>query len=109
MKSGDFTISRDDSSYQNEFAAIGDRTFRQRTFHNSPALVTRDTANGIRQWIEYKGSSYDPATSHVVEGMWDHEHCSICFFSILDGMTYWENSNRIKLLCDACHEALIKR
>ena len=108
MKSGDFSISRDDISYQSEFAKIQDRQFVQRTFSAQPALVAKEAVNGHRMWKEYDGKPYDSSRYDLVEGMWDHEHCSICFFKITDGFTYWENTKRIKLLCDACYETFSK-
>lgn len=56
---------------------------------------------------DYRGQPYDQSEFDLVEGRWDHEHCGICWFTITDGFTYWENADRIKLLCDACHEALV--
>jgi hypothetical protein len=104
MKSGDFSISRDDDYYREEFAEIEDRQFVQRTFSSTPALVRNDG----KMWQDYTGEPFDSSEFHVVDGMWDHEHCSVCLFTIKDGHTYWENTNRIKLLCDACHEAMLK-
>jgi hypothetical protein len=108
MKSGDFSISRDDQNHRKWFAEIRDRSFVQRTFSAHAALVAKETVNGHRMWREYDGASYDASKFDLVEGMWDHEHCSICFFTIKDGFTYWENARRIKLLCDVCHEAMMK-
>jgi hypothetical protein len=102
MKSGNYSISRDDEYYRKEFNDIENRDFVQRTFVSQPALV----ANDGRQWREYNGEAFDSSKFHLVEGMWDHEHCSACFFTIKDGYTYWENRNRLKILCDACHEAM---
>jgi hypothetical protein len=76
----------------------------QRTFASTPALV----ANDGHIWRKYTDQPFDASKFHVVEGMWDQEDCSVCFFTIKDGHSYWENRNRIKLLCDACHEAMLK-
>jgi hypothetical protein len=70
------------------------------------ALVAKEQVNGYRMSKDYHGEPYDETKFDLVEGMWDHEHCSVCWFRITDGYTYWENTKRIKLLCDACHEAL---
>jgi hypothetical protein len=107
MKSGDYSISRDDEYYRNEFAEITDRQFSQRTFSSHAALVAKEPVNGHQVWSDYHGEPYDTSKYDLVEGMWDHEHCSVCLFSIKDGYTYWENRDRIKLLCDACHEAIL--
>jgi len=107
MKSGDYSISRDDAYYANAFAEIGDRHFEQRTFSSRPALVAKEPVNGQRMWRDYHGEPYDSSKFDLVEGMWDHDHCSVCWFSIKDGHTYWENHKRIKL-CDACHEAFAR-
>jgi hypothetical protein len=108
MKSGDYNISRDGEYYRKEFADISDRAFVQRTFFSRPALVTKHPVTGHRMWTDYQGEPYDKSEFELIEGMWDHDHCSICWFTIKDGFTYWENTNRIKLLCDACYEAFTK-
>jgi hypothetical protein len=108
MKSGDYSISHNDDFFRREFSQISDRNFTQRLFLSQPALVAKQPVNGHRAWREYKGEPYDKSEFDLVEGMWDHEHCAICFFTISDGFTYWENNRRIKLLCDACHEAFVR-
>ena len=108
MKSGDHSIPRDTDSYRKQFAEIRDRNFVQRTVASHPALVAKEPVNGHRMWQDYHGEPYDAAKFDLVEGMWNHDHCSICWFTIKDGYTYWENEKRIKLLCDSCYEALTK-
>ncbi len=108
MKSRDYSISRDDEYYRNELGEITDRQFSQRTFTPHAALLAKEPVNGHRAWSDYHGEPYDTSKYDLVEGAWDHEHCSVCLFSIKNGHRYWENQDRIKLLCDACHEALLK-
>jgi hypothetical protein len=108
MKSGDFSISRDDDYHRKAFAEIRRRDFQQVTFSTRPALVAREPVNGHRMWKDYHGEPYDESKFDLVEGMWDHEHCSVCWFSIQDKHTYWQNEGRIQLLCDACYEAFSK-
>jgi hypothetical protein len=104
MKSGDFSTRRHDEYYRKQFAEIEDRDFVQPTFSSTPALV----ANDGHMWQEYTGQPFDSSKFHVVDGLWEHEHCSVCWFTIKDDYTYWENRNRVKLLCDACHGAMLK-
>ena len=108
MKSGDYSISRTDEAITKAFAEIRDRHFEQRTFSSRPALVAKQTVNGYRESKDYHGGPYDSAKYDLVQGVWDHDHCSVCFFSIKDGYTYWENHKRIILLCDACYEEFAK-
>jgi hypothetical protein len=108
MKSGDYSISRDVEHYRKAFAEIRDRQFEQRTFSSRPALVPKEPVNGHRMWKDYHGEPYDTSKFDLVEGMWDHDHCSVCWFSIKDGYTYWENAGRIELLCDACYEVFTR-
>jgi hypothetical protein len=108
MKSGDFSISRDDNYYRKAFAEILDRNYVPRTFSIRPALVAKEPVNGHRMWKDYHGETFDNSKFDLVEGMWDHEHCSICWFKITGGYSYWENGERIKLLCDAYYEAFTK-
>jgi hypothetical protein len=108
MKSGDYSVSRDTDYYRKAFAEISDSNFVQRAFSSHPALVAKEPVNGHRMWKDYHGEPYDTSKFDLVEGMWDHEHCSVCWFTIKEDYTYWENEKRIKLLCDACYEALTK-
>ena len=105
MRSGDYSISYDDEFYRNEFARIMDRHFEQRSFSIRSALVSKQPVNGNRIIKDYHGGDYDKSIFDLVENMWDHEHCSVCYFKIKDGYTYWENKDGIILLCDACYEA----
>lgn len=105
MRSGDFSIPRDGDYYRKEFVEIADRAFVQRTFTSRPALVAKKPVNGHRMFADYDGQAHDESEFDLVEGAWDHDHCSVCWFTITDGFTYWEKTDRIKLLCDACYEA----
>ena len=108
MKSGDFSISRDAPYYRKAFAEIPDRRFEQRSFIPRAALVAKEPVDGWQMRKDYHGEPYDAASFDLVEGMWDHEHCSVCWFRIENGNTYWENNGRVKLLCDACYEVFSK-
>jgi hypothetical protein len=108
MKSGDFSVSRDDAYHRERFAEITDPNFVCRTFATRAALVGRTLVSGHRVTKDYHGGPFDHAAFDLVEGRWDHEHCSICWFTIRDGHSYWENGKRITLLCDACYEAFMK-
>jgi hypothetical protein len=105
-RSGDSSIDRKDEYYREEFEGISDREFSQSTFRACPALVSKVLMNGQRMWKPYYGGEFDRNQFDIVEGMWDHEHCSVCNFKITGGYSYWENKNRIKLLCDECHDYL---
>ena len=108
MKSGDYSSSRDAEYDRKAFSELSNRQFEQRTFSSRPALVSKERVTGLRNWKDYHGEPYDESKFNLVEGMWDHEHCCICWFSIKDGYTYWGNEGRINLLCDACYEAITK-
>jgi hypothetical protein len=101
MKSGDYTDPRDSEYYRKAFSEIQDRLFEQLTFWQRPALVSKDK----RLITEYKGQPYNKEEFDLVEGMWEHEHCEVCWFKIMPGHTYWKNSRM--QLCDACYEALL--
>lgn len=105
MRSGDFSISRDNDYYRKQFAEITDPLFVQCTFFSRAALVAKEIVNGYRMSTGYHGQQYDESKFDLVEGIWDHDHCGVCWFRITNGFTYWEHTNRIKLLCDACYEA----
>lgn len=105
MKSGDFTVYRNDACERRDFSNITDPHFTQATFTSRPALVGKKLVNGHREIKDYHGGPYDKNAFELTQGTWDHEHCSICYFTIREGHTYWENGGRIILLCDACYEA----
>ena len=106
MKSGDPTLSRNDDYSRGEFVRLRGHPFTQRTFHPQPALLAREPVNGHRLWQNYHGGPFDATQFELVEAMWDHEHCAVCFFSIQDGHTFWSDEGGVTLLCDACHDAL---
>lgn len=107
MRSGDPNLDRN-SEYAREVAyRITDREFSVETFHPYPALLSREPVRGARMWKPYQGGDYDQEEFELVEGMWDHEHCSVCNFKITAGQTYWVNAGRVDLICDECHEFYI--
>jgi hypothetical protein len=107
MRTGDPKLNRNDAYYNSRFAEIVDKIFTLETFHPYPALVSKVPVNGHRMWKPYYGGDYDKEQYDPVEGMWDHEHCSLCDFKIEDGHSYWTNGNRVRLLCDECHDFFI--
>jgi hypothetical protein len=74
------------------------------TFHPRSALSAAKPVKGHRTWKEFKGDPFDPNEFQKADGYRDHEHCSICWFRIVDGHTYWQNADAVKILCDACYE-----
>jgi hypothetical protein len=65
---------------------------------------------GRHVWRPYTGGPYDPNMWEVVEGGWDHEHCSVCGARIIDGDWYWANEDRGNEvdLCEACHPRVMQ-
>jgi hypothetical protein len=109
MKSGQFDAEVSREYFHAAIADIHNHEFVQRTFHPRPALIVKELVNGHRMSKEFKGEIFDPNKFDKVEGHWDHEHCSICWFKIVEGYTYWENKDSVKLLCDACYEEYKKQ
>jgi hypothetical protein len=109
MKSGEFNVEISETHFRAAIADILDYNFVQRTFHPRPALIATKPVSGHRMWKEFKGEPFDPNEFQKLDGYWDHEHCSICWFRIVDGHTYWENTDAVKILCDACYEEYKKR
>ncbi len=106
MKSGDLDIPFNEASFQKAIQGIRDLNFTQRTFHPKAALIAKELVNGSRLCKEYKGGDFDQNEFEKKDAFWDHEHCAICWFKILDGHTYWQNQGAVTILCDACHEHL---
>ena len=103
-RSGESGIDRSQEYYSRTWNDTVDRVFTQTVFHSYPALVSKERVNGYRKWEPYSGGEYDKEKCELVEGMWNHEHCSICSFGIVDDHTYWVNAGRISILCDECHD-----
>ena len=93
------------SSIDQEFSErVVDKTFVQTTFYVLPSLRALRPEGG---WIcskPYNGEGFDASAWEVVPGGWDHEHCTLCFAKIVDGMTYWANAGEVVSLCDRCFE-----
>src|SRR4029450_8153374 len=77
--------------------------FAERVFASSPAMVKKEPVNGHRMWTKFDESRYNATEYDIVAGMWDHEHCSVCYERIADGDRYWENSES-HILCPQCYE-----
>lgn len=108
MRSGDSSIDRNHDYYRIRYDEILDKVFVKKLFNPFPALVSRFPVNGHRMWKPYYGGDYDKNEYDLIDGMWDHEHCSICDFKIIDGHTYWTNANLVRLLCDECYKYFTK-
>jgi hypothetical protein len=92
--------------YQSVLQHIVDFKFVNREFALAPALYTQ-LENG-RKWEQYRGQSYQQDGSQwIVPDDWDHEHCSVCYWRIAPGDSYWENTGHVVLLCDECYEFII--
>jgi hypothetical protein len=109
MQSGDKDCDRNDHSIIDAFSKIKDPNFFQLEFHPKAALIKKEPVNGLRQWAEYKGGPFDETKFTKVEGYWDPEHSSVCWFTIQDGHAYWSNKRGITLLCDECQQAFAAR
>jgi len=93
--------------YRTSLEAIRDFTFTRFVFHSKPALVARHAKDGWRKWQEYQGQSYDPDVYELRENAWDHQHCYVCTDDINPGMSYWENSEEGRTVCDVCHAYIV--
>ena len=104
MRSGDPSRMDYNKSFsQLECDELYVKEFRQIVFHPLPALVHKNKG-GFRA---YTGGEYDEEEYDVIDGMWDHEHCDICNFSIEEDYTYWVNSDN-NILCDECYDHLVQ-
>jgi hypothetical protein len=104
QRSGDRSLDREHDYYRQPFDEIIDKEFHNYSFHSYPALVSRKLINQHRMWKPYNGGQFDEEQFELVEGLWDHEHCSICNYKIENGHSYWANENRVQILCDECYE-----
>jgi hypothetical protein len=81
--------------------------FVLRSFIPSAAMVMKTPQNGQRVWKKYDVITFSEKEYDIVPGMWDHEHCSVCWLRIAAGDGYWENSES-HILCPSCHEEFQK-
>lgn len=59
--------------------------------------------------ILYEGGPYDPARFALVDGGWDHEHCSRCGDSVEPMTLCWvTRGDRFVLLDDKCHREVFR-
>jgi hypothetical protein len=84
------------------------RDFTSHVFIPKAAMVSKQPVNGHRMWTEYDATKFTEEEYEIVPGMWDHEHCAICFADIREGDTYFQNSQR-RILCPDCRAKFEKR
>jgi hypothetical protein len=97
LPDGDYSVP------DQQMAEVADRNFLRRTFHDRPSLRSKHPKGG---WVEskpYEGEPFDEADWTLAPGGWDHEHCTLCYERISNGMTYWANGNEVTILCESCH------
>ena len=110
MKSG-FDLASynwNDEYYQVVLRDLHTTDFVQGTFTAKPGLVAR-SQGGYTVSSEYHGQPFDADKQEVVPGHWDHEHCTVCRFRIEPGHTYWESRDTVWLLCDVCHDYVMRQ
>lgn len=71
-------------------------------------MVKKESVNGHRMWTEYDPDTFSEAEYEIVPGMWDHEHCAICWKRVQEGDPFWQNSEK-HILCPSCHARFQKR
>ena len=82
---------------------------------NDPVLDEVRSRTGMSRWfpqggghrvaILYEGGGYDADRFSLIEGGWDHEHCSRCQATIEPMTLCWvTESGPYILLCSDCHE-----
>jgi hypothetical protein len=102
----DYTGIHGNELYAAAFARIGSRQFTRRIFSPAPGLVQNQACGSV--FVKpYRGRKYDPEKWKLVEGAWDHEHCTVCGFTIVDGHSLWDTGEG-RCLCDACYEYYMK-
>ena len=83
------------SAYNEQFSHITDFNFVGRTFHSYPSLRTKEPEDGWFKSKPHRGEPYDEDKFILIEGGWDHEHCSFCWEKILNEVPYWANKDEV--------------
>jgi hypothetical protein len=94
--------------YDDHAKEIASFDFVHKEFAPKPGLVSPASDAGGTVIEPYSGQPFDPEEKRLVQGVWDHEHCGVCFYSIGEGETYWENTDHF-ILCDACYDHYVRR
>lgn len=92
----------DEKQWRDALGTQPARDFQLRVFYSAPAMVKKEPVNGHRMWSKYDPTKFSDAEYELMPGMWDHEHCAICWEKIGEGDAYWENSQK-RILCPTCH------
>ncbi len=103
-------MASDDYNDQYWRDALGEspaRDFKHQIFACRSAMVKKKPVNGHRMWTEFDPTTFSDAEYDIVPGMWDHEHCCVCWDSIKQNDSYFENSQK-RILCPNCYEAFTK-
>ncbi len=108
MRSGDKDIVRGEKWLQSNYDDLSDHNFAQVIFKSIDALELIERPNNNRVCKAYHGGRYDKSKYKLVTGLWDHEHCSICYSTIMTGNSYWISANKKEFLCDECYDFYIK-
>ena len=98
----------EDKLWTDMLGAEPKRDFVLRTFNSSPAMVKKEPVNGHRMWTQFDPERYTKEEWDIVEGMWNHEECSICLIHIDEADPYWVSSEN-HILCPGCYEKFQKR
>ena len=66
---------------------------------------------GYRVLIPYEGQEYDHSRFTLEKKAWDHEHCKACTADIEPMTLCWVTApgNPYVLLCNSCHDELMKQ
>jgi|GEM_PF-3913907 len=80
----------EEKNWRDALGTAPERDFTRRSFVCAPAMVKKELVNGHRTWSPYDPSKFSKEEYDLVEGMWDHEHCAVCWQKIQAGDPYWQ-------------------
>jgi hypothetical protein len=92
----------EDQIWLNALGSDPKRDFMERVFKPVAAMVKKEPVHGHRMWMPFDEATFSTEKYDLIEGMWDHEHCAICWERIEEGNAYWMNSQNF-ILCPTCH------
>jgi hypothetical protein len=84
------------------------KQYTRQPYSTEDILIARESNEaGLFASQPYHGETFDESRFRVVRGGWDHDHCYVCFATILPGDEWWVVDSGDEVgLCQKCYSRL---